>query len=114
MKQVLKLMLEDARIMMDGAINKALEIGVDMDIALTFQSTRPSLLQLLENQRQIMLKLPVIMAQLLASKRHIKAVFVLLAVACHYLSRVKSLVELVAARVHLIKIQWFLRLDLTH
>ena len=35
MKQVLKLTLEDAKKMMDGAINKAIEIGVDMDIAVT-------------------------------------------------------------------------------
>ena len=34
MKQVLKLTLEDARVMMDGAIKKAEEIGVDMDIAI--------------------------------------------------------------------------------
>ena len=34
MKQVLKLTLEDAKKMMDGAINKAIEIGVDMDIAI--------------------------------------------------------------------------------
>ena len=34
MKQVLKLTLEDAKKMMDGAINKAIEIGIDMDIAI--------------------------------------------------------------------------------
>ena len=34
MKQVLKLTLEDARVMMGGAIKKAEEIGVDMDIAI--------------------------------------------------------------------------------
>ena len=34
MKQVLKLTLEDTKKMMDGAINKAIEIGIDMDIAI--------------------------------------------------------------------------------
>ena len=32
MKQVLKLTLEDAKKMMDGAINKAIEIGVDLSL----------------------------------------------------------------------------------
>ena len=32
MKQVLKLTLEDTKKMMDSAINKAIEIGIDMDI----------------------------------------------------------------------------------
>ena len=35
MKMVPKLTLEDARVMMAAAENKALEIGVDMDIAIT-------------------------------------------------------------------------------
>ncbi|MDA9030744.1 heme-binding protein [Candidatus Pseudothioglobus singularis] len=34
MKQVLKLTLEDTRKMMDSAINKAIELGIDMDIAI--------------------------------------------------------------------------------
>ena len=34
MKKVLKLTLEDTRKMMDCAINKAIEIGIDMDIAI--------------------------------------------------------------------------------
>ena len=34
MKQVLKLTLEDTKKMMDAAINKAVEIGIDMDIAI--------------------------------------------------------------------------------
>ena len=34
MKKVLKLILEDTRKMMDCAINKAIEIGIDMDIAI--------------------------------------------------------------------------------
>ena len=34
MKQVLKLTLEDTNKMMDSAINKAIEIGIDMDIAI--------------------------------------------------------------------------------
>ena len=34
MKQVLKLTLEDTKKMMDGAINKAIELGIDMDIAI--------------------------------------------------------------------------------
>ena len=34
MKQALKLTLEDTTKMMDSAINKAIEIGIDMDIAI--------------------------------------------------------------------------------
>lgn len=34
MKKVLKLTLEDTTKMMDSAINKAIEIGIDMDIAI--------------------------------------------------------------------------------
>ncbi len=38
MKNVAKLTLDDARIMMEGAEGKAREIGVDMDIAITDDS----------------------------------------------------------------------------
>ena len=34
MKKVLKLTLEDTKKMMDAAINKAIDIGIDMDIAI--------------------------------------------------------------------------------
>jgi uncharacterized protein GlcG (DUF336 family) len=51
MKQVLKLTLEDARIMMDGAINKALEIGVDMDIAIVDDGGHLMLFTRMENAR---------------------------------------------------------------
>jgi uncharacterized protein GlcG (DUF336 family) len=51
MKQVLKLVLEDARIMMDGAINKALEIGVDMDIAIVDDGGHLMLFTRMDNGR---------------------------------------------------------------
>jgi uncharacterized protein GlcG (DUF336 family) len=38
MKMVPKLILEDARVIMDAAEKKAREIGVDMDIAITDDS----------------------------------------------------------------------------
>lgn len=51
MKQVLKLTLNDAKIMMDGAINKAVEIGVDMDIAIVDDGGHLMLFTRMENAR---------------------------------------------------------------
>ena len=51
MKQVLKLTLEDAKKMMDGAINKAIEIGVDMDIAIVDDGGHLMLFTRMDNAR---------------------------------------------------------------
>ena len=51
MKQVLKLTLEDANKMMDGAINKAIEIGVDMDIAIVDDGGHLMLFTRMDNAR---------------------------------------------------------------
>ena len=51
MKQVLKLTLEDAKKMMDGAINKAIEIGVDMDIAIVDDGGHLMLVTRMDNAR---------------------------------------------------------------
>jgi len=51
MKQVLKLTLEDTKKMMDGAINKAIEIGVDMDIAIVDDGGHLMLFTRMDNAR---------------------------------------------------------------
>jgi uncharacterized protein GlcG (DUF336 family) len=51
MKQTLKLTLDDAKIMMNGAINKAVEIGVDMDIAIVDDGGHLMLFTRMENAR---------------------------------------------------------------
>ena len=51
MKQVLKLTLEDAKKMMDGAINKAIEIGIDMDIAIVDDGGHLMLFTRMDNAR---------------------------------------------------------------
>jgi uncharacterized protein GlcG (DUF336 family) len=51
MKQVLKLTLEDAKKMMDSAINKAIEIGVDMDIAIVDDGGHLMLFTRMDNAR---------------------------------------------------------------
>ncbi len=51
MKQVLKLTLEDAKKMMDGAINRAIEIGVDMDIAIVDDAGHLMLFTRMDNAR---------------------------------------------------------------
>ena len=52
MKQVLKLTLEDAKKMMDGAINKAIEIeNVDMDIAIVDDGGHLMLFTRMDNAR---------------------------------------------------------------
>ncbi|SVB73412.1 uncharacterized protein METZ01_LOCUS226266 [marine metagenome] len=51
MKKVLKLTLEDAKIIMDEAINKAIEIGVDMDIAIVDDGGHLMLFTRMDNAR---------------------------------------------------------------
>ena len=51
MKQVLKLTLEDAKKMMDGAISKAIDIGVDMDIAIVDDGGHLMLFTRMDNAR---------------------------------------------------------------
>ena len=51
MKQVLKLTLKDAKKMMDGAISKAIEIGVDMDIAIVDDGGHLMLFTRMDNAR---------------------------------------------------------------
>jgi len=51
MKQVLKLTLEDTKKMMDGAINKAIEIGIDMDIAIVDDGGHLMLFTRMDNAR---------------------------------------------------------------
>ena len=51
MKQVLKLTLEDAKKMMDSAISKAIEIGVDMDIAIVDDGGHLMLFTRMDNAR---------------------------------------------------------------
>ena len=51
MKQVLKLTLEDAKKMMNGAISKAIEIGVDMDIAIVDDGGHLILFTRMDNAR---------------------------------------------------------------
>ena len=51
MKQVLKLTLEDAKKMMDGAINKAIKIGIDMDIAIVDDGGHLMLFTRMDNAR---------------------------------------------------------------
>ena len=51
MKKVLKLTLEDTKKMMDGAINKAIEIGVDMDIAIVDDGGHLMLFTRMDNAR---------------------------------------------------------------
>ena len=51
MKQVLKLTLEDTTKMMDGAIKKAIEIGVDMDIAIVDDGGHLMLFTRMDNAR---------------------------------------------------------------
>ena len=51
MKQVPKLTLEDARLMMAAAEKKALEIGVDMDIAIVDDGGNLLLFQRMDNAR---------------------------------------------------------------
>ena len=51
MKQVLKLTLEDTKKMMDGAINKAIKIGVDMDIAIVDDGGHLMLFTRMDNAR---------------------------------------------------------------
>ena len=51
MKQVLKLTLEDAKKMMDSAINKSIEIGVDMDIAIVDDGGHLMLFTRMDNAR---------------------------------------------------------------
>ena len=53
MKQVLKLTLEDAKKMMDGAISKAIEIGVDMDIAIVDDGGHLMLFTRMDNARTV-------------------------------------------------------------
>ena len=51
MTKVLKLTLEDAKIIMDGAINKAIGISVDMDIAIADDGGHLMLFTRMDNAR---------------------------------------------------------------
>ena len=51
MKKVLKLTLEDTKKMMDAAINKAIEIGIDMDIAIVDDGGHLMLFTRMDNAR---------------------------------------------------------------
>lgn len=51
MRQVAKLTLEDAKVMMEGASKKAKEMGIDMDIAIVDDGGNLMLFQRMDNAR---------------------------------------------------------------